>query len=279
MDVRPGDKVLVTGASRGLGVHIAEAFARRGAHVILCARSADALGDVAVQLTERHGSVVTPIVADLGTRVGVTSLLDRVYDTVGGVDVLVNNAGVDTTRRYDERSVDEIAAMVELNLLAPMLLTRATLPRMIERGRGHVVNIASIGGLLGSAYEEPYNATKFGMVGFTRSLRLSARDCGWPVSSSVVCPGFMSDDGMFAQMQSEFGARAPGAMAPLPADRIGAAVIKAVERDLPEVLLMRGAPRLALTASAAMPRLFEHIVDRLDLAAPFRQIARQRNGR
>src|SRR6478672_3706314 len=134
---------------------------------------------------------------------------------------------VEAALRPDEVTFDELGAITDVNLLAPMLLTRRVLPGMLARGRGHVVNVSSVAGLLASAYSPPYNATKFGLVGFTRALRLTAQDRGWGVSASAVCPGFIEGDGMFADMQSEYGVTAPKAAGAMPAERVGDAVVKA----------------------------------------------------
>jgi short-subunit dehydrogenase len=276
MKIRHGDTALVTGASRGIGRYIALALAERGVNVVLVARGSAGLEEVAAEVRTGSSVSVCTLTADLADRTEVSSLIARAEAAVGPIDLLVNNAGLETTRRFDERPADEIAAMTDVNLLAPMLLARGVLPGMINRGRGHIVNIASIAGLLPSAYEEPYNATKFGMVGFTRSLRLTARDRGWGIGASAICPGFMEGAGMYADMRTEFGVAAPKIMKALPVQRVGAAVIKAVERDLPEVLIMSGSPRLTVTAANAAPRLFERLAHRLDLAATFRSVADQR---
>jgi short-subunit dehydrogenase len=279
MQIRPGDTALITGASRGLGRLIALHLASRGMDVMLSARDQVALDAVAAEVREAAPVAVSTVAADLADRDDVAGVVERAEAIGGPIDILVNNAGVEQTRRFDQRTPEDIATMTDVNLLAPMLLTRAVLPGMRERRRGHIVNIASIAGLMASAYEEPYNATKFGLVGFTRSLRLTAKDAGWGVSASAICPGFMEGEGMYADMRSEFGVAAPRLMRALPAQRVGAAVATAIERDLPEVLLMTGAPRLTLLAATAAPRLFERLTMRLDLAAPFRSVAEQRTRR
>ncbi len=245
-------------------------------NVVLAARTTEALDGVAAEVRAASSAAVTALPVDLSDRDEASNLISRAEHAAGPIAVLVNNAGVETTRCFADRPPDEIAVMTDVNLLAPMLLTRAALPGMIERGRGHIVNLASMAGLLPSAYEEPYNATKFGLVGFTRSLRLTAQDRGWNVSASAICPGFMDGAGMYADMRAEFGVVAPRTMKAMPAERVGKAVITAVERDLPEVLLMRGAPRFVATAANASPRLFENIARRLDLGATFRSVADQR---
>jgi short-subunit dehydrogenase len=220
---------------------------------------------------------VSTLTVDLGDREQAAGLVARAEAAVGRVDILVNNAGLEAAYRPDEVPLEELGAMTDVNLLAPMVLVRTVLPGMVERGRGHVVNVASVAGLLALAYQEPYNATKFGLIGFTRALRLTAQDQEWGVSASAVCPGFMSGEGMYADMQSEFGVTAPKVAAAMPVELVGAAVVKAIEKDIPEVTIMRGAPRVMVVASTIAPRLFERIVRRLDLAAPFRTIADRRS--
>jgi short-subunit dehydrogenase len=273
MKIRSGDVALITGASRGIGRHIALALAGRGVNLVLAARSQDGLDAVADEVRAATGVTVSTLTVDLGDREQAAGLVARAEAAVGRVDILVNNAGLEAAYRPDEVPLEELGAMTDVNLLAPMVLVRTVLPGMVERGRGHVVNVASVAGLLALAYQEPYNATKFGLIGFTRALRLTAQDQEWGVSASAVCPGFMSGEGMYADMQSEFGVTAPKVAAAMPVELVGAAVVKAIEKDIPEVTIMRGAPRVMVVASTIAPRLFERIVRRLDLAAPFRTIA------
>ncbi|MFC3965345.1 SDR family NAD(P)-dependent oxidoreductase [Nocardia jiangsuensis] len=273
MQITPGDTALVTGASRGIGRHIASALAEREVNVVLAARGAEQLNEVARAIRARSRARVTTLPVDLSDREQARALIARAEGAAGPIDLLINNAGVEATDRFDQRGYDDIAAFTDVNLLAPMLLTRAVLPGMIERDRGHIVNMASIAGLLPSAYEEPYNATKFGLIGFTRSLRLTAQDRGWAVSASAICPGFTAGAGMYEDMRAEFGIRAPASMGTLPVERVTEAVLRAVEQDRAETVVMRGAPRLVATAAAASPRVFERIARGLDLAAPFRLMA------
>jgi short-subunit dehydrogenase len=268
---------LITGASRGIGRHIALALAGRGVNLVLAARSQDGLDAVADEVRAATGVTVSTLTVDLGDREQAAGLVARAEAAVGRVDILVNNAGLEAAYRPDEVPLEELGAMTDVNLLAPMVLVRTVLPGMVERGRGHVVNVASVAGLLALAYQEPYNATKFGLIGFTRALRLTAQDQEWGVSASAVCPGFMSGEGMYADMQSEFGVTAPKVAAAMPVELVGAAVVKAIEKDIPEVTIMRGAPRVMVVASTIAPRLFERIVRRLDLAAQFRTIADRRS--
>ena len=154
MKIRPGDVALITGASRGIGRHIALALARRGMDLVLAARSQEGLDAVAAEVRAATGVTVWTLTVDLGDRAQAAALVARAEEAAGRVDVLVNNAGLEAALRPDEVTFDELGAITDVNLLAPMLLTRRVLPGMLARGRGHVVNVSSVAGLLASAYSE-----------------------------------------------------------------------------------------------------------------------------
>jgi short-subunit dehydrogenase len=277
MKIQRGDIALITGASRGIGRHIALALAGKGMNLVLAARGESGLNAVADEVRTASGVTVWTLTVDLADRAQAAELITRAEAVAGHIDVLVNNAGIETVSSPEEGSVDDLATICDVNLLAPMVLTRAALPGMIAQRRGHVINISSVAGLIALAYQEPYNATKFGLVGFTRALRQSAADRGWGVGASAVCPGFIAEDGMFADMGSEYGVTAPWVSGgTLPAERVGGAVVKAIENDLPEVIVMRGPARALIATSYLAPRLFERLVRRLDLAAPFRTVVQRR---
>jgi short-subunit dehydrogenase len=276
MQIHRGDVALITGASRGIGRHIAMALARRGMDLVLAARSQDGLDAVAAEVRSATGVTVWTLPVDLGDRDEAAALPARAEAAAGRVDVLVNNAGLDPIYRPDEIPLEELAAMTDVNLLAPMLLTRMVLPGMIGRGRGHVVNVASMSGRVAMSYTEPYTATKHGLLGFTLALRLTAQDQAWGVGASAVCPGFISGEGMHEDMKREFGVTTPKLFGSLPVERVADAVVEAIEKDLAEVLVSPGAPRVMVAVIAAAPRLFEWTVRRLDLAAIFRSVMTQR---
>lgn len=276
MKIGRGDVALITGASRGIGRHIALALARRGMDLVLAARSQDGLDAVAEQVRSASGVTVWTLTVDLRDREQSAGLAARAEAVAGRIDVLVNNAGLDPVHRPDEISLDELGATTDVNLLAPMALTRMVLPGMVRRGRGHVVNVASLAGHVPIAYQESYTATKFGLVGFTLALRMTARDQAWGVGASAICPGFISGNGMHEDMKTDFGVTTPKLFGSLPAERVADAVVTAVEKDLAEVLVAPGAPRVIAVAVAAAPRLFEWTVRRLDLAALFRSVTAQR---
>ena len=137
MELR-GKRVVITGASRGIGEGLAKGFAAAGANVALVARSAGAIEKLAADL----GGTAHP--TDLGDPKQVATLVNRIEDEAGPIDVLVNNAGIDLAAAFWDHTADEVAAIIQVNLSAPMELCRQVIPRMLRRGRGHIVNISSL---------------------------------------------------------------------------------------------------------------------------------------
>ncbi|MEA2273146.1 MAG: hypothetical protein QOI98_1854, partial [Solirubrobacteraceae bacterium] len=207
---------LVTGASGGIGTHIARALAREGMDVVVSGRREDALAAVAEEL-RGMGVRAEGVSADHSDLDQIDSFLERSEAAVGPIDVLINNAGVESTAAFVRYTRAELTGMVDLNLTAPMLLTHSLLPGMLERGRGHVVFIASVAGKIGPAYNEPYAATKAGLVGLTQSLRAEYAET--PIGFSVVSPGFVAGDGM-AQRMVDQGIKSNRNMGETTTDRI-----------------------------------------------------------
>lgn len=276
MRIIKGQTVLVTGASRGIGVAIATAFAERGLNLVLTARRDVSVAPVAQNLSDRYGITAHPMACDMRNHDQIAALADHCATVLGGIDILVNNAGIDHTMPFDDRSSSDIVDMIETNLTGPMLLAHAIVPAMIARDGGHIVNIASLAGVMPSAYEEPYNASKYGLVGFTKSLRLSAQDQGWPISASAICPGFVSGAGIYEAMKSDYGISAPASMGTVSDEKVAQAVIRAVEKDLPDIVIMRGQPRLLAALAIVAPQFFERIIRWSDSSAPFRTVAQAR---
>ena len=134
------------------------------------------------------------------------ALIARTEAELGPIDILVNNAGVETVAHFERCDEAEIVHTIEVNLVSAMLLTRTLLPGMLERKRGHIVNIVSGAGKVGVPFAVAYAASKHGLVGFTNSLRCEFEKS--PVSFSVVCPALVSETGMYARWEVR-GAKAP----------------------------------------------------------------------
>jgi uncharacterized protein len=219
MELR-GKRVLLTGASGGLGEPIARALAHREAKLVLSGRRAEALESLAAEL----GAEVA--VCDLADRAEV----ERLASESGDVDVLVANAGLLGAGTLPRLEPDEIDRVIEVNLRAPIALARRFLPGMVERGHGHFVFVASFAGKIQSAGESPiYTATKSGLRGFAHVLRVQSKRKG--VGVSIVTPGPIRDVGMWARG----GQKLPGFIRPQAPEDVGKAVVKAIEHDLAEI--------------------------------------------
>jgi short-subunit dehydrogenase len=215
--------VVVTGASRGIGRAIAAAAAARGARLGLIARSTDAL----TALRDELGGPgrVTIASADVGDRQQLESALATITGDLGGVDVLVNNAGIGCWGPFVDIDAEELERVLAVNLTAAMHLTRLVLPGMLRAGRGQVVNVGSVAGRLGAPFEAVYSASKFGLTGFTEALAVEVRSSG--VQVSMVNPGPVATG-----FNAASGGRAYARQRPRPvsAERVAAVVIATVEQ-------------------------------------------------
>lgn len=181
--------VLVTGASSGIGAALAVAFAGAGARLVLTARDAQRLERVRARCTAL-GAEVAVHPAEITDAVQVQRLADVVHARDAALDVLVNNAGVVMGGLCWEVEPDDWRRLHEINVMGVVHAIRAFVPRMIERGRGgHVVNMASVSGLVGARGMATYSASKFAVVGLSESLRMELHRHG--IGVSAICPGYV----------------------------------------------------------------------------------------
>lgn len=179
-------RVLITGASSGIGAALARRLAAQGAVVGLVARRRDRLA--AVLSDCRASSPESAMwVADLDDISAVGTLAERAADELGGVDVLVNNAAMPKRRPVAELDPAEVETVMRVNFLAPVRLTLALLPRMLERSDGMIVNVASVGGRLGIIHESAYCASKFALSGWSESMAVDLYGTG--VTVKLIQPG------------------------------------------------------------------------------------------
>ena len=183
--------VLVTGGSRGIGRAIAVRFARAGYAVAITGRSEASLVQVRDEVTATGGSAVT-IVSDVTDRRSIEAAVTEAEHRLGPIDVLVNNAGIADSAPFASMSDDLWDRMIAVNLTGTYLCMRALIPRMFERGRGRVINIASTAGKTGFPYTAAYCASKHGVVGLTRAVALEAAARG--VTVNAICPGWADTD-------------------------------------------------------------------------------------
>jgi short-subunit dehydrogenase len=178
-----GASVLVTGASSGIGAALAPALAARGARVGIVARRKDRLEEVLA----RCGPDARMWVADLGDVDAAVAVALEAEEQFGGLDVLVNNAGIPKRRHVTTLTPDEVDETMRVNYTSPVRMTLALLPKMLERGRGCIVNVTSLGGRLGIKHEAAYCASKFALSGFSESMYVDLFDR--PVDIRLVLPG------------------------------------------------------------------------------------------
>ncbi|HTY18695.1 MAG TPA: SDR family oxidoreductase [Myxococcota bacterium] len=181
-----GVRALVTGASSGIGRALALRLAREGASLALVARRAEELERVAAEIREA-GAVACVLPCDVAERDQVARTAAAAIDALGGVDLLVNNAGYGHHRRFLEWDLADMERVMRVNYLGALYFTKALLPQMVEHRRGWLVFVASVAGKLGVPEEAAYAASKFAMVGLAEALSFEVEDAG--VHVLTVCPG------------------------------------------------------------------------------------------
>ena len=246
-----GATVVVTGGSRGIGPHIADALAGRGAKVALVARSQPEL-DANARRLAKSGADVLPVAADVTSAEQRRALVDVVERRLGPIAVLVNNAGGDLQREFHNLSEQELDGILALNLGSAVQLTRLVLPGMLERGRGHVVNVSSMAGRVSFPYTEAYAAAKDGLIAFTRVLRADYRGGG--VSGSVLILGPVGEAGVGARTAEEVGIKLPTVGLVSPA-KIGKLTVRAIEKDRAELAVLPGPGKLLRALMDRFPGL------------------------
>jgi NAD(P)-dependent dehydrogenase (short-subunit alcohol dehydrogenase family) len=190
IDLR-GQRVLVTGASSGIGAGLAEEFARRGAVVGICARRRDRLDEVLERCRE-HSPESRRWVTDLSDPAAVDALAAAALEELGGVDVLVNNAGIPKRRHVSRLDPATVESVMNINFFSPVRLTLALLPHMLERGSGRIINVSSVAATLSSPGESAYDASKAAMTAFSESMAVDLWQTG--IKVLVVYPGLVDTE-------------------------------------------------------------------------------------
>jgi short-subunit dehydrogenase len=225
----------------------------RGAHVLLSGRREDVLAELRARLGEDRAEVLP---ADLADRDAPA----RLAEAAGVVDVLVANAALPASGRVEEFEPGEIDRALDVNLRAPIQLTRALLPGMVERGQGHVVFVSSLSGKVASVGSALYSSTKFGLRGFASGLREDLHGSG--VGVTVVFPGFVSDAGMLA----DSGVRLPRWVGTRTADQVADAVLRGIADDRAEIDVAPLSLRAGALAGSVAPGTFARLQRRLGSA-------------
>lgn len=234
-----GARALVTGATGGIGQAIARALAAEGADLVLSGRRLEVLEPLATELG------ATAIAADLSDPAEVARLMAG----AGEIDILVANAALPGSGNLLEYSHEQILRNITVNLEAPILMARDSAEAMVARGRGHIVMIGSVAGKVASADASMYNATKFGLRGFSLAFRQDLAPHG--VGLSIVEPGFVRDAGMFV----ESGGTLPKGVRTVTPEAVARKVVGAIRQDSAEVVVAPAELRAGALIGASFPTL------------------------
>ena len=247
--------VLITGASSGIGRCLAVDLAERGAVVVGCGRSLDRLQALSRELEHRSPSS-TVIKCDVAQLDQVRAMVTNVLSEFGKIDILINNAGVGMRKPFVETSISTIEEIMRINYLGTVYCTYEVLPSMIARRSGHIVNISSVAGKIGTLNVAGYCASKFAINGLSESLYHELAPLG--INVSVICPGPVRTD--FNKPFADMPPKSPASLVISP-EFVSAAVIRAIERNRFEVVLPRS---LALICwfKRMTPNLFRSVVHR-----------------
>lgn len=250
-----GARILLTGASGGIGRCLALELARRGARLALLARDPSRLEPVAQAVHAVGGSALC-VPFDLVRRDGHTSVVARVNSELGGLDALVNNAGVSRFAGYADDAPEAICNLIDTNLTGALLLTRAVLPHFVRRRAGHIVNVGSIFGSIAFPYFAAYSASKFALRGFSEALRRELAATG--VRVTYVAPRTTATSMNSDAVLELFSASKTAMDRP---EQVAAHIVAAVARDRKDVYL--GWPeRFFARLNSVLPRLVDGALSR-----------------
>ncbi|MCW5635616.1 MAG: 3-hydroxybutyrate dehydrogenase [Rubrivivax sp.] len=185
-----GKAALVTGSTSGIGLAIARELAAGGAHIVLNGfGDAGQIAEIRRQIAEMHGVTVLYDGADMSRPDAIEAMMARAIGELGGIDLLVNNAGIQHVAPVDEFPLDKWDAILAINLSAAFHTTRLALPAMKQRGFGRIVNVASAHALVASPYKSAYVAAKHGIAGLTKTVALEVAEAG--ITVNALCPGYV----------------------------------------------------------------------------------------
>ena len=250
------DKVVfITGASSGIGKQLAVDFASRGAIVVGCGRSITRLKE-SLKEVRRNSPSSAMIGCDVSDAEQVRGMVAKVLADYGKIDVLINNAGVGMRKPFVETELDTIEAMIRINFLGAAYCTHAVLPSMIARKSGHIVNISSGAGKIGTLNMSAYCASKFALNGWSESLYHELRPLG--IKVSIVCPGPVRTE--FNRDFRDTEPKSPARLLVTP-EVVTREIIRAIEKDKFEVVTPRWLAFLC-ALKRLMPNLFRALAHR-----------------
>jgi short-subunit dehydrogenase len=250
-----GVNVVITGASSGLGWLLAERLAVLGANLLLCARRQERLDELQKKLSNDANQILT-ISADVTLPEDRQKILERSRN-LGRCDILVNNAGMEFAAPFEEIPEEDVQYMYNLNLIAPIELSRKFLTEMMDNRNGHIINIASLAGKSPFVYNSIYSSAKAGLILWTKAIREEYIDRG--IKFTVICPGFVSGTGMHARRNHT----APFVAREVKSEKVVMSIIKAMKSNREEVIVTASPIRPLLALSELFPGLRAYIYRKL----------------
>lgn len=263
-----GQVCILTGATGGIGAVMAQRLSAAGVRLVLASRSAEPLSALAASLPTESLSVPT----DVTDPVALETLVEAAVSRWGRIDILINNAGIETFEHFHEGDPESISLAVAVNLTGPLRLCRLVIPHMLSAGGGRIVNVASVAGLAGVPHGVVYAATKAGLIAASRSLRLEYG--AQNISVTALCPGFTHGGGMHERHKQEAG-RAPVLMGSTTVDAVAEATLRVLRRGQ-ALSVVNSMPMGGLRVIDALsPAAADALVDRI--SGPYmRQLAEAR---
>ena len=248
--------ILITGVSDGIGKRLALDLAARGAVIIGCGRSEERLGAVLTELQCISPRSIT-IKCDVSSREEVRAMVGKVLAAYDAIDILINNAGIGMRKPFVETPLRIIEELMRTNYLGTVYCTREVLPSMLARGRGHIVNISSVAGHIGTLNMAGYCASKFAINGFSESLYHELKPRG--IAVSVVCPGPVKT--AFNRSFAQSSPKSPERMIISP-ESVSQTVMTIIENKRFEMITPRSFAFIC-SVKRVMPGLFRAISSRL----------------
>jgi short-subunit dehydrogenase len=237
-----GRVAVVTGAGSGIGREVALELVRRGACIALVDRNPVGLKETA-RLVNRIGGTCSEHITDLGVREELYALPDSVSSALGDASVLVNNAGIMLkSTRFDEVSDTELDRLFAVNLLGTVYCTKAFLPQLLAADEAAVVNVSSLGGLVGFMYQVPYAAAKFGVRGFSEALRMDLMDTNvhvLPVYPGAIQTNIVANSPSYSEAEKQAALRQMESIHQMPASLAAKKIVQGIARNKSRVLIGR----------------------------------------